>query len=165
MALINRPPTGLLSLLGIKAGGVNPAQLADYVQPTLDLSLLYLSGAVEFADQTDSITGVGVDPSSVIVPDGQYWYVLDFSVYSNAALGAGQTLEYVPAFSYLLAGANRTLLVGEKSNVATVGLHSAARMDRPRLAQPGTTFATLCTNLVAGPVTVRFLVQFVRLGI
>lgn len=73
---IQRPPTGLLGLLGSKGTGINPSELEDRVQPTVDLTPFYQSQDIQTAIASGTpVTAAGAG-ASLVVPNGEYWQLL-----------------------------------------------------------------------------------------
>lgn len=60
MSQINRPPLGLQQLLGSQNFGDNPDQLAQNVQPSLDLFPFYASTLLRYKENTGSRGSEGV---------------------------------------------------------------------------------------------------------
>jgi hypothetical protein len=162
--LIQRVPAGLLSLLGLKAGGVNPSVLSDTVQPMLDLSALYGVGAAQFLTVGGNVV-VGLFASTLIVPDNEVWYVRNYTVYSNGALGAGVSAQWAPAYFLNVAGATRAFQVGPLSNLGAVGNFVSSAGDTPFLLPPSSTLGVIAQVIAAGPVAALFAVDFARLPI
>lgn len=122
---INTLPIGLLSLLGIKNGGVNPQYLLPQLAPVLDLSAFYLQQKAELlapADQVVNAVGSFLG-GAVVVPAGEMWVVHSSVLISAAVLGAGAVLQAGVAFftdqsagvrvaPQVLAGAGDSFLAG-----------------------------------------------------
>lgn len=120
-SLVNRVPPGLLSLLGIKAGGQNPAILPDTLQPTLELLELYVSGnAVDVDAATSLVVNNGVWAIGTPAPGpGEIYLVERMSVTIGANLAAGTTYRVVPTISDAVT-AGRVFPVGPEAS-ATAG--------------------------------------------
>jgi hypothetical protein len=96
-SLINEVPPGLLSLLGIKALGVNPSTLPDVLTPTIELRDLYVSGNGQFVSaQTSAALAVGVTGLASVpnVSPGELWIVDCIAAVTSAVLAAGTTVQY-----------------------------------------------------------------------
>lgn len=86
---ISAQTRGFLSLLGLKNTGRNPGQLLDDVRPVVEMAPWYLAASAitqRFAvasavAQSDLVLGWP------LVPDGQLWWVLEYSV--SVQLGFG----------------------------------------------------------------------------
>jgi len=165
VALINRVPVGLLSLLGIRAGGQNPAVLEDQVRPVIDLTALYLASFIERNVDSNNVTVVGAFASNLIVPQGEAWYVHRYTIITSAALGAGQAFQIAPAYAFSFAGATRMLQLGPASNLGAVG-DSVSAGALGFIAPPGAALGGIVHRIAAGPIVgVLWNVEFTRLQI
>lgn len=92
-------PPGLLGLLQIKNGGMNPQFMVENVQPTFELSEWYLRSKLEISGS--AATGaIGAGNAGVVafttnqvnlnVPANEWWWVTDYWV--SATLTAGSSL-------------------------------------------------------------------------
>lgn len=151
-SLVNRVPPGLLSLLGIKAGGNNPSVLPDVLTPTLELLELYVAGnAVDGVAATSVITGLGVWGVAAFQPNpGELLYVERMSVSRTAGLAAGTTYTLQPCL-YDLNTASKIFAVGP-AITATAGLSLLTASERPFIVPPGYRLAAFCSQFVAGTV-------------
>jgi len=162
MILVQRYPTALLETLGAKSGGQTPIQTADDLALVMDTGEFYAQALAEVVAQTVAVAATGFfsGGASLVVPAGQVWRARSLSLFSQA-LGAGQTLDIVPAALF----ANNQIIVGPAGSRGTVGLICAVGMPftTPRLFGPGWTFGVQCRELVAGPVNVTVSLDFDRL--
>jgi hypothetical protein len=71
---IARRPDGLLDLLLTQQQGENPKELADTVQPTLDLTKFYGAQRLTLDAVVFSVTAVGAT-ATIEVPQGESWLV------------------------------------------------------------------------------------------
>lgn len=101
--VIQLNPPGLLSLLGLKNGGVNPPHFIGEVAPGFELSDWYLRARQEiiqnagFTPTNGVITGFG--DVQATVPQGQWWYVRHYC--SMLATVAGDSFSsYALAYGY-----------------------------------------------------------------
>lgn len=73
---IQRPPTGLLGMLGSKGTGENPAELQDIVTPVVDLTSFYQAQDLQTTIVTSAATLTVGQGAQVVVPNGEYWQLL-----------------------------------------------------------------------------------------
>jgi hypothetical protein len=92
-------PRGLLGWLQLKQQGTNPSQLADFVQPTLDLTPHYREQQAQVLDQNSGIsltTGnvgfVAWSPLSIIVPPNETWWVTAYDIATSTIVVADDTV-------------------------------------------------------------------------
>lgn len=99
-SLINQVPPGLLSLLGIKALGVNPSILPDELSASLELLPLYLNGnAQEIRFVTAVLNAAGLFFSTAqTVPPGEIWLVEQYSIELTGVVAAATTYRLKPVF-------------------------------------------------------------------
>lgn len=103
---IQRVATGLADLLGLRATGQLPANLAETVAATVDIWPLY--GLDRQAAKTGTSAAIGavgtIFPSvgaPTTVPAGEIWDVLGITISKNGGgvLGAGTTYKIAPMIS------------------------------------------------------------------
>lgn len=131
---IQRFPTALLDLLGMKAGGVTPVELGAQLVSTVDTWALYSLDRLVLKTGTSSALGAAgsIFPSAgtpTTVPAGELWDVWSvvLEVTGGAALAAGTTYRVAPvnarfgltAAAELLAP-YQSFTVGEKPIVGAV---------------------------------------------
>jgi len=86
---IQRLPVGLLDLLGMQSTGDTPHLISGEVQPTLDLTDLYLTDRLRGANAaTANVTAAGSLLSAVGPPAGEQWLCYGFAGTSLGALAA-----------------------------------------------------------------------------
>lgn len=148
-SLVNRLPPGLLSLLGIKALGVNPSILPDELTPNLDVTALYLNGNAEsVSGATNSVTADGVfTVAATLVPAGELWVVNSAALYSTAALAAGTT--YTFSLGLWESYNSRVVRTGPIVS-ATAGQRPYTAIDGPFILTPGDQLALFCQTYIAG---------------
>lgn len=104
-------PSGLLGFLNIKDRGKNPAQLLDEVQGGIDLGEWWLQTNREQISGLQ-LTVVGgsalgfrswAGSGPLLVPQDQWWYVLNYSISCAGPVGAGDAIVSNPAFIYPIA--------------------------------------------------------------
>lgn len=100
---INRVPWGLLSILDMQARGQAPRELAGQVSGSIDLLQLYMLQNRESrtggAGPTAAVGGYfdNSAPQQLLVPQGELWWVWDYSIRPTAALvGAAIEVQIVP---------------------------------------------------------------------
>lgn len=119
-------PPGLLNLLQLKTGGVNPDDVQREIQPTIDLEAWWLRAARTVDLTNRGITALaGVNgyidfsPNVIQVPANAWWYVHAYSVtFTVAALD--QVLGLRLAMLYNPTGTQRYRFVGEYVPQASV---------------------------------------------
>jgi len=165
-SLVNRVPPGLLSLLGIKAGGQNPAILPDTLQPTLELLELYIAGnAQETLQLTSAVNLPGI--WGIVSPapgPGEIYYVERFSVGILSVLAAGTVYRVQPAI-YDASAANKVWTFGPPVSAAAGEIFNCAS-DRPFILPAGYRLAAMVSQYTAGtPVQMRVAARYVPLSI
>lgn len=152
-------PPGLMGLLQLKQQGRLPTDLADSVQPVLEMRDWYFTGrrvattalfpgAAPLA--TFNVPGVQTFVPSAgglaTVPNGQYWYVDTCAAYGTLA-AAADTVRY----SLVLLGSQGGDLVPlsvDYADAANARVRRVmARADKPFWAQPGDQFAIYCEDV------------------
>jgi len=163
---IQRYPTGLIDLLGMRATGDTPFQLGQATIGTVDLTDYYL---------TDRVVGLGLQLPAAIaatgfvaavgstVPTGQLW-----QVYSAAmivpALAAATALK--TAFVIRRAFAAYQVLVATPQIPAAEGFIGGITFERPMVMRPGDDFGCFTSNLTGAPLSNPTLyLAFARLQI
>jgi hypothetical protein len=117
---VQRNPLGYLGFFDLKNGGVNPEQLADFVQPIFPMQELYRAG--QWVEQRAQVVLAGAaglmqfntftDGTSAIVPTNELWWVDNFTI--SAGVVAADVLSFLPAIKGSQAGAAAfTYLVGD----------------------------------------------------
>jgi len=99
--VINVRPPGLLSLLGLQNGGQMPDQLGATTQPTFELSDWYLrAGIIVRSTVTTNVINAGLSNiydalkfsdgalETVQVPNGEWWYIHNWSHALDVGLGS-----------------------------------------------------------------------------
>lgn len=126
--LIQRFPSGLLPLLGIKASET-PTLFGDEVGPSLDMLPLYIADRLEIV----SATSAGVSASNAItllpVPAGEFWYV-----HSMMALAVNVTAGSVVKLSVGVAnpgGGVAQLSADQQPSAASLAAETYARPALP----------------------------------
>jgi len=127
-SLINTQPTGLLSVLGIKSVGTNPAVLTDTVQPVVNLDDAYgLGSSVYLQGSIGTLNTLGLNSAFPVVPAGEAWLVHECGYQSIAALAALTSYRLAPCvFSQglqlnLYTGPQQSFVAGERVLFSTEG--------------------------------------------
>ena len=121
---IQRPPRGLLDLLGLKGFGDNPTELEDKVRGTVDLSQMYLADQfVSLATATANVSANGFNFAATTIltcPPGTLWFVSGFVAQRSVALAAATQVSVQLGINRLgavsampLAPDERVVLTGE----------------------------------------------------
>lgn len=150
MSRINRPPIGLQGLLQSKNFGVNPNELSQVVQPTIDL--FSFLGVWEFDSAiTAEFTVAGESQfASFVVPQNEVWLVESVFVscrWDNAPT-AGDSIHYSAAldnvFGSNVATADHAIadfgVIESADAAATSSIHLAVHMPNLWPARGGETF-------------------------
>ena len=155
--VIQEPPRGLLSLLGIKSLGVNPDQLSDGVLSMLDLLDFYTLDGKQMIGQTqNAVTVVGANYATITIPDGEIWLVYAVSSQGIVRVGGSGwtispvitqlggpvtpiTMPLVPQAAYADDAAGRPLSVNDEYQVGFFP-------DKPLLVRNGYQFGTRLTD-------------------
>lgn len=165
MTGINRQPYGLLSLLGIKNSGRNPADLNAVLTPVIDLAPWYLYQNAESINANANIAAVGFTPIPALqIPVTETWAILGCSVNTVAALGAGQGLQFAGVFapSANVTPAYPLTVLSPDGTTGTV----VAGLGPPGTivwAGAGSALGFFCTTLTAGPVNCTMNLRICRM--
>ena len=153
MATITTPPRGLISLFGLRDMGAVPADLAEQVVSTIDITEFALTNRESLNIGSAGVNTVGlhlpaggsIDPT---VPPGELWYVHQFSI-NTLVIGAGASLRVRPVLVdstiYYSRGAAVAGVAGEAIMTAS---------DRMFLATPGQSLRIWCEAVGGGGATV-----------
>lgn len=175
MSVINRVPKGFLSTLDAKTGGRTPANTAEVLSPTIDLTDYYLSDlTLQGASATKNLAigDVQTFETPVTVPAGELWLVKFVSV-SWVALGAATNAWFLsPA---ILAQTNGTNVqrVGPSTGTGPLagtaigsGITSAVQFERPFFLRAGAQVGIWVDGAQAGAGVVSFTeVSYYRLDV
>lgn len=164
-SLVNRVPPGLLSLLGIKALGVNPSVLGDELTAELDVTSLYLASNAELlGGATNTLTAPGVFPvGALLVPAGELWVVNRASAHATANLAAATTYRY--RIAVYDAPNQRIVQVGSLAT-GTVGERLSSAFDEPIVMPAGEQLVIFCEQATLGTAqTMRIDAKVTRLVI
>jgi len=159
-------PKGLLSLLNLKQMGQNPGNLLGDVYPTLDLRDQYMQYLA--VNQTALIGGVATmnlataspgirnfTTGNPVVPNGQTWYVFDYTVFGS--LLPAETLSLVPIFQEPGTGGGEYAVGPPSVDVITARARGfCTKADKPFWLAPGTNLAIhVLDDLTAATITIN----------
>jgi hypothetical protein len=145
-------PAGYLGFFQAKTMGRNPAEAAEYVQPTLDMWKTYRAPFRRFTRQTANVsaTGLGLGAWTVSVPQGFFWAIDYIHLYVGTA--AGQAFRGAPAI--FQNGTAEALWTGVPRQIGATELAIVpGYFEDPWIAAPGDAFGANVELLTAGPVT------------
>jgi len=110
---VQRVPFGLLSFLGIKAGGQNPNALQRELMPVLDVTPNFLAPDLAQEIETTNTIGSAGDEARITIPQGEAWRMISMSMVVAAfsatggvvygALGIGDLTGFITAVATMPA--------------------------------------------------------------
>lgn len=163
-SLVNRVPPGLLSLLGIKALGINPSILPDELQPNLDITSLYAVANSELLGGTTAAVGApGVSAvSALLVPAGEIWIMNRGALYATANLGAGTTYRIRLA---IYDSPNQRIVQVSPAATAAATERVSTSIDGPIIMVPGEQLVAYCEQFAGIAQTLRIDAKITRLAV
>lgn len=151
---INRLALGLLGLLDVRgAGGTYPTMLADFAQPTIDLTTFYRAQEVELITTGSLPLTVVGNQSFLQVPGTERWFVHDYMV-RVVDLGADQLIDF--AAIYMLSANLQPAFRLDEYQVADGALAlnspvvSTAHYGMPRVLGPGKILGASIRRITVG---------------
>lgn len=150
---IQRYPTGLIDLLGMRATGETPHQLANGIAGNLDLTDFYLYDRVQtqVGQSPVAIGAVGFLANSTgatTIPQGEMWVLFDATLRVPAiAAATALTLSLVVQ----RATTGWLMLTDELVLPASTGGLKGYRHSSPVLLRSGDVFGTYATNVTGVP--------------
>jgi len=151
--LIQRPPIGLLDLLGLKAMGQTPIQLADTVGCTLaDCVDYYLCSRRQ---HLSSLTGVAMvantnyQLASLTVPAGEIWFLYAMCVHTNVPTAAATSVKFRGGYTLTASSTTPVWLTPDVEALASDQVTSSVKFERPLIWMPGAA-ALIQTGAVTG---------------
>ena len=122
--VIQRDPLGLLGFFNLKTGGIRPRQLAEFVQPTMELVEWYAAGNSRWVSGTPGTYSLGFNAAAGLSPPtGKAWLILRGLYLANV-----NTTNFVPCqIAQTVGGAAR--LLGEPARLVTGGVVGSAAAD------------------------------------
>jgi len=160
---IQRVPRGLLDILGLKATGDTPHQLAQEISGGLDITPLYLQ------DQLRSITGfiAGVAGGYNLVstvPNGEMWWMTNVGGLLTA--GAAGTGKLVWCYRRKLASGDwKSIGLGVHSYAVNDAIVTGGQVNsgpQPLILMPGDDFGAYVGNFV-GTASLFTNADYIRL--
>jgi len=139
--LIQRPPTGLLDLLGLKAMGQTPIVLTDSVTATLaDCVDYYLANRRVVLSGTTGVamvanTNYGL--ASLTVPAGELWFIYAFSVSLNVPTAAATSVKFRGGYIQQPMAGTPIFLTQDCEALASDQATASVSFTRPYLWIPG----------------------------
>lgn len=162
-AFINRVPTGLLSLLDLKAQGENAKELSYQLFTVIDALEFYLAPIrVNVTNQNAPVIGPQSGGATLTANPGEIWVVRSVSAFSNADIAAAATLEITVGF-IPVAGVFQGL--GNNSGTKTTAQRCLSTYADPFVLQPGDALGYYSSVLTGVPGNVRVSAMFSRLTI
>lgn len=163
---------GLLGMLQLKNGGVNPDQLPQTIQGTIELQDWLMQATARAAGPYTTVvvnnqTGFQgfSTPSILSVPERTWWKVHQYTTYIQLPLGT-DSAQFWPAIAFPNAG--QLIVVGRSSTETVVA--GPNRMiygfaDPPFFAPPGTLFGIACGQITtaAANLAVSAVIRFTEL--
>lgn len=161
---IQRPPVGMLSLLGSKGTGFNPTELLDGVVPIIDLTAFYQAQDISSTLETGAATNVVGNGAFTTVPQGEYWQLLGVgglwsgftagSVF-RACIEIGFQPNLIPVAT---SGADHTISAGA-TDIFRIPWVPA----QPTILSPGMRIATTLLQTMANQATPQIRVLYLSL--
>jgi hypothetical protein len=166
---IQRYPTGLIDLLGMRATGQTPTKLGDAVSPGMDLTDFYLWDRREtlVGQSPVAIGAVGFlafSTGATTIPQNELWVLYDCSLrLPPIAAATAITLNMVVQRN--AAGTSAWFPITDQLVLpASTGGLIGFKRDEPLLLQPGDVFGTYCSAITGAPGQQAFSnVSFARL--
>lgn len=169
-------PPGLLGFLQLKQQGRNPAELLESLYPVLELTDWYLQARTLDHSQAVGIASIAIGfgaaiqnlfaPTPITVPDGEMWWVEEYTVQSGNLAAATERCQLQCAMYTPLVGTVNAYLLGDPSPDITgnaVVRRNAARA-RHFFAPPGAGLGfALFIQETAANITYTGFARFVRL--
>jgi len=153
--LLNRIPSGLLSLFQIKSLGQNPDRLEDSVRGVVDLTQFYLHNTtLRIAATTQAgvaSTDIGNRIAEITVPSDEIWLLIGLMSESKVTTWAANEYQvFVPSIDEVGGAATTSFHFTSTPPITTVrtGPFAGARenavhnFDRPLFVPPGSTLFT-----------------------
>jgi hypothetical protein len=167
--VIAREPLGLLSYLDTKTGGRRPQQLAEFVQPTLEMRLWYDEANVVTASGVTAGVGVGYNALTGFAgqpSQGSVWLVK--RIWARAIVTAANFAAFGVGIARQSNSVTQLLALGEHASGGVIGALAGsvvARWEGELLLRNGGDICVFAFDVggVAPAVTVIF--EFVPLSI
>jgi len=167
---IQRYPRGLIDLLGMRATGDTPHQLAAQTMPQIDLLDFYLNDRLEVLSQTIAAAPAALGNfqfQNSAVPQGQMWAVYDIAVNCGGVVAAATSITFSPVVFRNQSIVGNAVIAGPTAT-ATAGQNilSGSHYERPVLVLPGQSFGVQVQAITGAPgVPFQITAWFARLGV
>lgn len=149
---IQRVPTGLLDMLGMQSTGVGPSEVAQLVQPVVDLGSLYLWDRVRvLTANTPNIASVNPFASTVTPPTGEQWFVYGISMTTTGVLAAATAFTAAMSINRGVSSLLWQNLMDPISASAGQLWASGRIWDTPIIMRPGDTLGVWVTAITGAP--------------
>lgn len=148
--VISRLPLGLLGFLGIKSGGKYPENLAGQIAPIWELQP-HMAGVhgIEVFDVAVPITGLNFNPSTIVVPQTEVWYIAHCT--GIIFVDATEAIQASIGFTGPQIGTHQFTNAGFSIPVGAV-LQRRVTMDRePMYLPPGTILGFTVEQVTGAP--------------
>jgi len=147
---IQRLPKGLIDLLGMKATGNTPAQLAQQVISTLNTDDLYLiDRCLSVQGASSAVNALGTFAfANCQVPAGSLYLLYSVGI-SVPALAAASSVQLTGVINR--AGGFPTACTDQIAIPASTGAFFGRAFDRPILMRPNDVFAVQVSNFTGVP--------------
>lgn len=163
-------PQGLLGFFQLKNGGRNPGTLTEVLSGTLDLRDWYFNSQREVwstytVSVASGITGFQsfTTPGALVVPDNEFWYVHNYTIFSNQLAAGDSFTGFAPAYRDV-PGSATTFIVGDFQNASGVNTRPTAFAAQGFWLTPGQELGFwLQINTLALAKTVTSQLQITRL--
>jgi hypothetical protein len=139
--LIQRPPTGLLDLLGLKAMGQGPVQLNETVTATLaDCVDYYLCARRQHLTATTGVAMVAntnYSLATLAVPSGEIWFLYAMSVHTAGPTAAATSVKFRGGYTFTASSTTPIWLTADTEALATDQASASVKFERPLIWMPG----------------------------
>jgi hypothetical protein len=164
---IQRFPKGLIDLLGMRATGETPAQLAQQVISNIEVLDLYLLDRLStFQISTAAITATGnVLFPNTTVPNGEIWWVYELS-YQLPSLAAATSLQTNLCVYRSQASTNLPLALGPaQTTPALFGNQWGIHFENPLIMTAGQSVGIYTSQITGAPGSApQLTMHFARAG-
>jgi hypothetical protein len=158
---IQRYPTGLIDLLGMRATGQTPSQLAGEISGSIEVGELYLFNrrVTQVGQSPVAIGAVGFlanTTGATVVPQGEMWVLFDCTM-RVPVIAAATALNLSLVVQRPADGTSAWFMLTEELRLtASTGGLAGYRHSKPMLLQPGDTFGTYATLVTGVPGSQAF---------
>jgi len=166
---IQRYPRGLIDLLGMRATGDTPQELAQSVIGNLELLEFYL------ADRLIPNASVGAAPMNAVgdfaiagltVPSREIWLVYEVTLTSGTTAAATAVTATAGLMRNVGSGNVYSALTMPSTAGAAAQLNVGSKFDRPVMALPGNVFNVRCSAVTGVPAaTPTVAILYASIGV